>query len=160
MLCDFLEHPELEKAAASASPVTMPPTVGSMGFDIHLWAGLGVVGLWAALDAYAEHSSFAKTPCATCGRPGCLVGRLVAKCQIALHRQALEEMEDLRHLFAHNFYGNVDANYLAKKRHVLGGAAPLQLSCGALFDGTNVRLIGEHLRQYSSAASSLLSQIR
>jgi hypothetical protein len=35
-------------------PVSMPPSVGNMGFDVSLWLGLGLVGLWSALDAFAE----------------------------------------------------------------------------------------------------------
>jgi len=160
MLCDFLEHPALERAVASASPVTMPPTVGSMGFDVHLWSGLGVVGLWAALDAFAERAAIAKSQCYTCGRPGCVAGRLLASGKVSLHVQPLEEMEDLRHLFAHNFYGSADANYFGRKRHVLVSGVPVTLSCGAIFDGTQVRLSGPHLRHYANAAYSLLSQIR
>lgn len=160
MLCDFLEHPALERAAASASPVTMPPSVGSMGFDVTLWSGLGIVGLWAALDAFAEHSGYPKSPCKTCGRKGCLAGRLLATGMVWLHAQALEEMEDLRHLYAHNFYGSADANYLGKKRHTVTSTAPVTLSSGAIFDGARVHLNGAHLRHYANAAYSLLSQIR
>jgi hypothetical protein len=53
-MCDFIEHPAIKAAAAGATPVTMPPEVGALGFDIPFWAGFGTVGLWAALDALRE----------------------------------------------------------------------------------------------------------
>jgi hypothetical protein len=47
-------------------PVCMPADVGSLGFDTHIWVGLGIVGLWAALDAFAERAELKKVKCAIC----------------------------------------------------------------------------------------------
>jgi len=33
-MCDFIEHPAIKAAAAGATPLTMPPEVGALGFDI------------------------------------------------------------------------------------------------------------------------------
>jgi hypothetical protein len=56
MLCDFMENPAVIKCVEDAIPKSMPGLVGSLGFDIPLWVGLGLVGLWAALDAFAERA--------------------------------------------------------------------------------------------------------
>jgi hypothetical protein len=66
-LCNFLEHPGIQEAADKHVPVAMPTTVGGLGFDIPIWIGLGVVGLWAALDAYAERTFVNKKKCGVCG---------------------------------------------------------------------------------------------
>jgi hypothetical protein len=161
MLCDFLEHPALVSVASSASPVTMPPTVGSMGFDVPTWVGLGIVGLWAALDAYAERSNL-RAKCVICSRSGCLVGRLNAKGQVpARLTRSLEEIEDLRHLFAHNFSGRPDPAYFKRKtRHAPASERFSTLTCGASFDGERVDLWGKELRHYAQCAREVLEAIK
>jgi len=67
-MCDFIEHPAIKAAAAGATPVTMPPEVGALGFDIPFWAGFGTVGLWAALDAFSERAGLGGGTCDTCKR--------------------------------------------------------------------------------------------
>jgi hypothetical protein len=68
-LCNFLEHPGIREAAEKHVFVTMPRDVGALGFDRPLWLGLGIVGVWAALDAYAErYLNLVPQPCAKCGR--------------------------------------------------------------------------------------------
>ena len=161
MLCDFLSHPKLIAAAQSASPVTMPQTVGSMGFDASLWVGLGVVGLWSALDAYLERSAVVASKCTICDRRTCIHGRLVGHHQAALlPLRVLEELEDLRHLFAHNFSGLVDADYTARKRHVLGQAQPVPLSCGVSFTGLWLVLDAAALKHYASRVSETLASLQ
>src|SRR6266581_99984 len=80
LLCDFLTHPEIQTAINRSVPVTMPHDIGSLGFDTHLWVGLGTVGLWSALDAFADRATFSKpkSKCQTCDRPSCLWSRLSA----------------------------------------------------------------------------------
>jgi hypothetical protein len=52
MLCDFMENPAVVKAVQDAIPFTgITRDPGALGFDIPQWAGLGTVGIWAALDA-------------------------------------------------------------------------------------------------------------
>jgi hypothetical protein len=158
MLCDFLEHPSLVIAAQSASPVTMPPTVGSMGFDIPIWLGLGTVGLWSALDAYLERSGIGGGNCGVCGGRHCIYGRLAnhqMASSIPLH--ALEELEDLRHLFAHNFAGQADAGFMGRKRHVLAGQQPIALSCGQSFSGQSLMLEPAALKYYSARVAETLA---
>jgi hypothetical protein len=48
-MCDFFESSLIEDALDRSIPVTMPRAPGALGFDIPLWVGLGIVGLWAAL---------------------------------------------------------------------------------------------------------------
>jgi hypothetical protein len=55
MMHDFIETIQKD-AAEKYVPVSMPPSVGSLGFDTPLWVGLGIVGLWAALDGFAERA--------------------------------------------------------------------------------------------------------
>ena len=111
-LCDFLAHPEIEQAIHRGAPVTVPHDIGALGFDAPLWIGLGTVGLWSALDAYADRSSFPKTECSRCKRRGCVSGRLSATGKLSVPQElALAELEDIRHLFAHNYAGQADAIY-------------------------------------------------
>lgn len=155
-ICDFLEHAAIREAAEKSVPCTMPQTVGGLGFDIPLWMGLGVVGLWSALDAYAERSGFASSSCSTCDRK-CMVSRFTPRGNLSPPLpQVLEELEDLRQLFAHNFAGHTDADYFRRKRHVLSPSTPVTLSCGAQFDGQRVLLYIPHLRYYSDRARDLL----
>jgi hypothetical protein len=108
-LCDFVDHPGMKKAVDDSVPVTMPHDLGSLGFDIHLWVGFAIVGLWAALDAFAERANIPNLSCQTCGRK-CLSARFMGTGRInAAGDQALRELEDVRHLFAHNYAGQADA---------------------------------------------------
>lgn len=129
---DFINNPEIKAAVEKAVPVTMPADAGSLGFDIPLWVGLGMVGLWAALDAFAERAGL-KTKCSTCERQ-CIVSAYAAKFSDT-DNQTFAELEDLRHLYAHNYAGVADEEYLDRPRHVFKRGVSVQLSCGALFDG-------------------------
>ena len=159
-VCDFLEHPSIREAAEKSVPSTMPQTVGGLGFDIPLWVGLGIVGLWSVLDAYTERSGLVgtKKKCATCGRK-CMLWRFTpTEKLIAPLPQVLEEMEDLRHLFAHNFVGHADMDYFKRPRHVLTSSTTRMLSCGAQFDGQKAHLYVPHLRYYSDHTRDLLQR--
>jgi hypothetical protein len=48
MMCDFYDTTNKD-VVEKFVPVSMPASVGSLGFDIPLWVGLGTVGLWAPL---------------------------------------------------------------------------------------------------------------
>jgi hypothetical protein len=129
-LCNFLEHPGIREAAERHVPVTMPRDVGALGFDRPLWLGLGIVGVWAALDAYAErYLNLEPQQCAKCGRK-CLSSRYGVAGVGQAFSQPLDEIEDLRHLFAHNFAGVADDEYLQKKRHILRRHTPLNCHRG------------------------------
>ncbi len=156
--CDFLEHPAIREAAEKAVPCTMPQTVGGFGFDVPLWMGLGVVGLWSALDAYAERAALVKAPCPACGAR-CLVSRFTSSGKLTGSvATAVAEIDDLRHLFAHNFAGDADELYFSLKhpRHVLRLGTPLTLSSGAEFNGRRVVLQVGQLRYYADRATELL----
>ena len=81
---DFMNNPAIKAAVEQSVPVSMPAEAGSLGFDIALWVGLGMVGLWAALDAFAERAGL-KTKCSTCGRQ-CIVSAYAAKFSDADHQ--------------------------------------------------------------------------
>jgi hypothetical protein len=116
-MCDFFDNPSIRRAIDQSVPVSMPPEAGALGFDIPLWVGLGMVGLWAALDAHAERAGL-QSKCSTCGRK-CIVAAYTTKLQGA-ERQAFAELEDLRHLYAHNYAGVADEKYFDRRsRHVL-----------------------------------------
>jgi hypothetical protein len=105
-LCDFLDHPAMKAAVDNSVPVSMPHEVGSLGFDTPLWVGLGMVGLWSALDAFAERAVIQPTKCKACGGLNCLSSRLLSTGKLnAAYEQALNELEDVRHLFAHTTLG-------------------------------------------------------
>jgi hypothetical protein len=156
-LCDFVEHPGIRKAIDDSVPVTMPQDLGSLGFDVHLWVGFAIVGLWAALDAFAERSGFPPSTCAVCGGRNCLSSRLTTIGSMSPpDRQTLEELEDLRHLFAHNYAGQADAVYFRRPRHVLSSGKSVTLSSGAAFDGTNLTLNQTHLRRYAEQSQQIV----
>ena len=49
----LIERFEKKAAIKSHVPVTMPQSVGALGFDGDVWLGLGVVGIWAVAGACA-----------------------------------------------------------------------------------------------------------
>ena len=74
--------------------------------------------------------------------------------------QSLKELEDLRHLYAHNYAGEADDVYFCHSpRHVLKRDVPVQLTCGAQFDGRRPQLELSHLRWYSCAVQSVLTRV-
>jgi hypothetical protein len=151
---NFMENPDIVRAIEKVVPVTMPPKPGSLGFDIPLWVGLGVVGLWAALDGFSERAGLPRQQCATCGRR-CIPERFATYVRDSEGR-SLQELEDLRHLYAHNYAEKADDVYFKRPRHVLALGTARQLTCGAQFDGWGVRLDLCHLRMYSHTVQSVL----
>lgn len=160
-LCDFLAHPGMQAALDHSVPVSMPHDVGSLGFDTPLWVGLGIVGLWSALDAFAERAGIPTTKCLACGRSSCLSSRLTSTSNLNVaEKQALRELEDVRHLFAHNYAGHADAVYFGKKkRHILNSGVSVTLSSGAMFDGANIALTAAHLRYYAGQSRGIIGKL-
>ena len=156
MMCDFIENPAIRRAVEQVVPVTMPRAPGALGFDIPLWVGLGTVGVWAALDGFADRAALPKTRCSTC-RGCCLPQRFAAHTQ-ASEGQALAELEDLRHLYAHNYGGEADAEYAQRCRHVLVRGSTTQLTVGARFDGQWIQLDLPHLKAYAQVARAVLQR--
>jgi hypothetical protein len=161
-LCDFLAHPGLAAGIKSSVPVTMPQSERSLGFDTPLWVGLGIVGLWAALDAFAERVAppTTKSKCPTCGKC-CFPSRLTSTGKLDVADEwTLEEVEDLRNLFAHNYAGHADAEYFGKrKRHVLASGVRTSLSSGAVFNGEYISLTSAHLRHYAGQARGIIGKL-
>lgn len=156
-LCDFLEQPALLEVIKISIPVTMPADIGSLGFDTGLWVGFGLVGLWSALDAFAERSRIQNFRCAVCKRKGCLASRLTNTGKVdATAVVILRELEDLRHLFAHNFAGHADQAYFGMRRHAFQSSHPTTLSSGAAFDGSRVNLSAHHLHYYAKQSRAVL----
>ena len=156
MMCDFIEHPAIKAAVQQAVPVSMPRLPGALGFDVTLWVGLGMVGLWAALDGFSERAALSNPKCVTCGN-WCMPERFANYTQ-GSEGQTLEELEDFRHLYAHNYAGEADDEYFGRKRHVLKSDVPMQLTCGAQFDGQRLQLDLPHLRMYSRTVQSVLQR--
>ena len=154
MMCDFIENPAIIAAVEQAVPVCMPRLPGALGFDVTLWVGLGMAGLWAALDKFSETAILPNPKCVTCAKR-CMPERFTA-CTQGNEGLTLEELEDFRHLYAHNYAGEADDAYFARKRHVLKSATPVQLTCGAQFDGRRLQLDLRHLRTYSQTARNVL----
>lgn len=160
-LCDFLDSPAVEEMITRNVPVSMIPDVGSLGFDISLWVGLGMVGLWSALDASAEREPLAKKKCPTCHSQGCLSSRLTSTGKLsASFETVLGELEDVRHLYAHNFAGRADTFFYKRRRHVLQLGANVTLSCGAIFTGENLSLRTAHLRFYVNQLHSIVAALQ
>lgn len=124
--------------------------------------GLGVVGLWSALDAFAERAAIHTTKCRTCSRPKCLSSRLMGTGKLDLADEtALNELEDVRHLYAHNYAGHADGEYFNPKwtRHVLASGVPTSLASGAMFDGTSISLNPTHLRFYADQSHRIIVKV-
>jgi hypothetical protein len=159
-MCNFIEHPIITTAIEQHVPVSMPRAPGALGFDIPLWVGLGTVGLWAALDAFAERATLPDPPkCTTCGNR-CMPARFAALDIQGTDGQSLKELEDLRHLYAHNYAGEADDEYFSPRhpRHVLKPDVLVQLTCGATFDGRRLSLNLPHLRAYSRTVIRVLQR--
>jgi hypothetical protein len=159
-MCDFLDHEATQKALA-AIPVTMPNDYGALGFSEQHWLGLGIVGIWAALDAYKTRAQIGAATCPGCGTK-CALSAYTASGKLSnATRDALYELEDLRNLFAHNFAGIADAEYFQHKkpRHVLQAAAIRPLSSGAQFDGQKVGMSRDSLRFYARHAEDALRAV-
>jgi hypothetical protein len=158
-MCDFIEDPAIRKTIEQEMvPVTMPRVVEAL-VDISVWVGLGTVGLWAALDAFAERAGLkpSKSHCPICEKKSC-ISALFAGCAQGNESQNLMELEDIRHLYAHNYAGEADAEYFRRKRHLLVAGTTTQLSCGAQFHGHRLALGLSHLRYYANATENLLGR--
>jgi hypothetical protein len=143
-MCDFIEHPAIQEAVTKKMvPVSMPSDANSV-LKISNWVGLGMVGLWAALDAFAERAG--------------LTGRYPTRfrCQ-GSEEQSLNELDDIRNLYAHNYAGEADAKYFTYTRRVLS-KTPTTLTCGAQFNGRQLSLDLAHLRWYANTVRTVLER--
>jgi hypothetical protein len=115
-MCDFIENPVIQEAVKTKMvPVSMPSDVNSV-LKISVWLGLGTVGLWAALDAFAERASL-KGPFPT--RFRCQTNEEQSLKELD-DEQSLKELDDIRHLYAHNYAGEADdENFAFTTRRVL-----------------------------------------
>jgi hypothetical protein len=133
------------------SPFSMPQDrMRAAGIDPDLWYGLGIVGVWAAIDAFGERKT---------GKYGQLQR---FKNDVAASQDTiLSELDDLRSLFAHNFAGVADEKYLKdSRRHCIKLNQPYLLSCGYQFNGDvdeRITLGLSHLRHYISKAREILA---
>jgi hypothetical protein len=159
MLCNFMENQDVKKSIQALIPVTMPPEPGSLGFDIPQWAGLGSVGVWAALDAYAERADLPRGKCPTCQRTSCIWKRF-ENYMTDDESESIAELEDIRHLYAHNFGGDADAEYFRRKRHVLLSGPQRQMTCGVQFNGRQLPLDMSCLRFYAEKAQKVLEAFK
>jgi hypothetical protein len=156
MMCDFKEHPVIKEAIEQNVPVTMPRLAGSLGFDVRLWVGLGMVSLWAALDGFSERAGLvkaAKTNCPTCRRRRC-ISHLFAP-YAGGEKRSLDELDN-RHLYVHHYAFEADDEYFRHSRHFLVRDVPAQLSCGAHFNGRQLALELRDLRAYAATVQRVL----
>lgn len=138
-------------------PVSMPQDrFGAAGVAAALWYGLGIVGVWAAIDAFAERNAKTKH------RGG--FTRLTKHVPPSLVNIVLE-LDDLRNLFGHNFAGVADRKYLEDKvhRHCLKWHTPYVLSCGYPFKGLEneqIVLTLDHFLFYIASAREILLEVK
>jgi hypothetical protein len=152
---DLLERICTFGANLPLPPVSVPQDpVGASGLDVAIFLGLGVVGVWAAVDAYRARKKITpnvETALRNLGPPGTAL------------LDAWIEIEDLRDLHAHNFAGEADATFFGVSRaHGLGRrsfhqAQPSVLLSGAAFDGERVLLRVDHLNWYISQGRAILA---
>lgn len=158
----LLQLSRLESFANAEGSLPYPPfpmpqdRLRAAGIDPDLWYGLGIVGAWAAMDAFGERK----------GLPdGQLRRRFGGKVLDAEQRRVLEELDDLRNLFAHNFAGVADHDYLKDRRRVRLKElkTPYTLTCGYQFSGVSgerVALNLTHFRHYIEQARAILRAIQ
>jgi hypothetical protein len=146
-LCDFIEHPATREAIEQKIVPAPMPRVRNAVVDMSVWVGLGIVGLWAALDAFAERAELNGS------------FREWFRGQ-ANEGQSLMELEDIRHLHAHNYAGEADEEYFNSKyrRHVLKSGKVTQLTCGAQFNGHRLSLDLQDLRYYACTVRRVLER--
>ena len=128
-------------------PSNMPQSrPRASGMDPNMWYGLGCVGIWAALDAFKERS-----------------GRPIRTALTAQLETVWDELNDLGHLFAHNFAGIADRKYLDNpKRMVVKPNSPYTLTCGLQFggnDGERINLTVDHFKHYVREAREILQRV-
>jgi hypothetical protein len=156
-MCDVFRDPVLQVVTREGSWVPVPtahPEIHLSGIPV--WVGFGTVALWAALDAFAERAELAKSKCPICDRY-CIWRRFSGHARDS-EGQSLKELEDLRHLYAHNYAGDADAQYFRRPRHILQSSVPKQLSCGAQFDGQRAWIDLMHLRWYACMVQRVLAR--
>lgn len=131
-------------------PVTMPPDpVRAAGLEPEIWHGLGIVGLWAAIDAFVERRQPER-------RRGPLAVRLRAELP---KDRGLAELEDMRHLYAHNFGGLADEEYFASATRYVLVPSGYTLASGTRFDGTMLVLTLDDLRFYIAETRRILTTL-
>ena len=127
-------------------PVTMPPdAVRAAGLDPDVWHGLGIVGIWAAVDAFAERRGHHRSEL-----PRLLSPRL---------KRAWLEIDDLRHLYAHNFGGKADARYFGRTRNCLAAGTPYTFASGSNFDGRQLVLTVQDLDFYIDEGRAIVRHL-
>lgn len=143
--CDFCDRLPLP-------PVTLPPDpVRAAGLDPDIWHGLGIVALWAAIDAFVERKlppGISRPPVngLSCYLPPNL--DLIAK-----------ELDDMRHLYAHNFAGVADTTYFERHRNCFQASTPYSLSSGNRFDGHQLTLTLSDLKHYIQHTRDILKHL-
>ena len=138
--------------AISAPPLTMPQDpLRAAGIEPELIYGLCVVGLWAAMDAFLERVGYG-------GRT--LPERLSERVTPDLVA-ASKEIEDIRHLYAHNFGGLADDNYFSnRRRYFLKSARSMTLASGADFDGRHLHIEAGNFSWYVQQARAIVERVR
>jgi hypothetical protein len=76
----------------------------------------------------------------------------------ATKRRASKELSGIRNLHAHNYAGEADDEYFARRPRVLRRGTPTQLTCGAQFDGHRLSLDLRHLRFYAHTVQTVLER--
>jgi hypothetical protein len=134
-------------------PVTSPPDpLRAAGLEPDIMYGLGVVGVFAAIDAYCE-----RAPKGTRRKLGGIADAADWR-----------EISDMRDLFAHNFAGSADHHYFWDTRdveprprtRVISEGLASTLRCGARFDGTRVVLGQGHLHYYVQSGYRILAALQ
>jgi hypothetical protein len=79
---------------------------------------------------------------------------------LSRHGSVAKELDDIRHLYAHNYAGEADDKYFDGRhsRYVLQRDVPTTLSCGAQFDGLRLSLNLRHLRWYAHTVQTVLKR--
>lgn len=133
-------------------PVTMPPDrIAAAGSEAHIFVGLGVVGLWAVIDAYCERKWQKKVK---------VKGKLSGDLQTRW-----SEIDDMRNLYAHNFAGVADSPYWqcpngnARSRGVFQKGIRYDLAGGGWFDGERIYASIDVLKAYIAAAHCIIDAL-
>jgi hypothetical protein len=144
--------------------ISRPDPLQRRTLDPDIWHGLGIVGVWAAIDAFCERKNHSPSP----AFPGVVHDTLARKAPHVV--DIWGDISDLRHLFAHKFAGQADDFYWFRDgprrknprphcRFSQGATVSLTSKTGTQFVNDAVRLTIQDLEFYIRQGEDILKTL-
>lgn len=164
------DHPAYRSFTYSSLPGVPPPEISRPDpllrrtLDPVIWHGLGIVGVWASIDAFRERKNQPSSP----AFPGVVTDTLAVTAPYLV--DIWGDLYDLRHLFAHKFAGQADHYYWfydgptrtkprPHHRFSEGVTVPLTSGTGTQFDHDRVCLTIQDLDFYVREGRTILTAL-